>query len=111
VHEPSAAHRLDHRDHPSIAQSLREMRQAVPVRRHRTLPDPLTRHSQRLPIKTLATQIQSDTQHTQGPLRLTEDARSVPPREALLHDIPAILCSPTPPLAIGIDAAENGLKS
>ncbi len=38
-------------------------------------------------VKTLAAEIQSDVQHALGLLRLVEDARSFPPREALLHGI------------------------
>ena len=44
---------------------------------------------ERLPIETLAAEIQSDVQHRRGLPSLSSDARSVPPREALLHHIPS----------------------
>jgi len=41
----------------------------------------------RVEVETLATEIQSDIQHCRASLRLFEDARSIAPREALLHEI------------------------
>ncbi|TML13965.1 MAG: hypothetical protein E6G33_10965 [Actinobacteria bacterium] len=66
VHEPRPAHRLDHRQHALIAQSLPQLDQRVTIGRHR--PDrhlrPLTVET--LPIEPLAAEIQSDVRHATG---------------------------------------------
>ncbi len=68
VDEAGAAHRLDHRHHlRRIAQSPRQLLQPGTIRWHRTARHPHTRPIERLPIKTLAAEIQSDIQHEPGP--------------------------------------------
>ena len=88
VHEAGAAHRLDHRQHRLIAQSRDQPRQPVTVGRDRADPGTITVTLERLPIKTLAAEIQSNVEHRWGLPSSLEDAWSFPPREALLHQIP-----------------------
>lgn len=78
VHEAGAAHRLDHRQHRlRVAQSLHQPDQPVTIRRRRADRDPLALPVERLPIKTLAAQIQSDVQHRLGPPFVLSRTRGV----------------------------------
>src|SRR6266511_196829 len=59
-------HRLDHRQHPRIAQAPPELGERVAVGRHRADTDLRSLAVERLPVKTLAAEIQSDVQHAMG---------------------------------------------
>ena len=66
VHEPRPGHRLDRRQHrlPMLAlEAVHKMREPIAIRRAGALADPLTVSGERVPVETLATEIQSDVQH------------------------------------------------
>ena len=72
VHEPRTGHRLDRRQHRLAViavEATHQVREPIPIRRARAPADTLTVPGERLPVETLATQIQSDVQHPWASLR------------------------------------------
>jgi hypothetical protein len=91
VDETGAGHRLDRRPHrlTEAADPAGQATQTIRIGRRRTHLNRLTRLIEQVKVETLATEIQSGVQHTRGLPSSLEDARSMTPREALLHRIPS----------------------
>src|SRR5439155_17594667 len=68
VHEPRPRHRLDRRHYRLVAvlaiEFAHQVREPVAIRRARALAEALTVDCERMPVETLATEIQSDVQHS-----------------------------------------------
>src|SRR5439155_21534730 len=90
VDEAGAVHRLDRRPHRLIETSdpPGKTTKTIGVRRRRARLHRLTLLVKQVKVETLAAELQPGVQHCGAPLRLVEDARSMTPREALLHRIP-----------------------
>ena len=56
-----------------------QVRKPIPIRRARAYAEPLTVDGERLPVETLATEIQSDVQHQRPTLPSTRRAGSARP--------------------------------
>src|SRR5439155_23379319 len=90
VYEACSVHRLDRGPNRQVEAVEAESKtaQAVGIRRCRAHLHARSGPVEQMEVETLAAEIQSDVQHAGASLRLFEDARSMTPREALLHHIP-----------------------
>src|SRR5262249_23724526 len=90
VHEASAVHRLDRgTDRLGVSSdALAQVMQSISVRWSRAALDRRTLSIEQVKVETLATEIQAGVQHCVGLPSSYEDARSMTPREALLHGSP-----------------------
>src|SRR5207249_1031444 len=91
VNKTSAVHRLDRREDrlAEAADTSGQAVQTIGVRRRGADLDLLAQLIEQAEVETLAAEIQSSVQHAWGLPSSLEDARSMTPREALLHRIPS----------------------